>query len=142
MDKLVKGERLGPWSVVSKIQAGGNGVVWRVVDVDSKPAAIKVLTKPKVSAYLRFRGEVEILRTHQDIPGLMPVLGYHFPDKPTDEDPAWYVMPLAQDIGRAIAGKVRGDATLRARIAIEVAAEVAETLIPSHQALNSQVVTR
>jgi serine/threonine protein kinase len=64
MEKLAKGERLGSWTLVSKIQAGGNGVVWRVTGPDGKPAAVKVLTKLKDSAVQRFRGEIEILRTH------------------------------------------------------------------------------
>lgn len=134
MIALTKGQIFGQWALLSKIQAGGNGVVWLVAAPRGDSAAIKVLSKFKESAYKRFRGEVAILSTHCGVPGLMPVLDKHLPDVLTEQDPPWYVMPLAVDINSAIASTVKGDTARRIRVAVRIAAEVGGTLALLHEA--------
>ena len=44
------------------------GEVWKVRGADGTVAAMKILAKPKDSAFQRFKAEVRIHQTHADIP--------------------------------------------------------------------------
>jgi serine/threonine protein kinase len=102
--ELRKGDTFGNWILDFRLGKGGNGDVWSVRGADSRDAtvAIKVLTKSNSAAIIRFRGEVEVLRQHADVSGLLPVLDCYLPDDTTAESLAWYLMPRAKPLMKAL----------------------------------------
>jgi serine/threonine protein kinase len=67
--------------------------------------ALKVLKTKKVDQepYQRFVREIDFLRKHQNVAGLLPLLDAHLPAQPTKDDPAWLAMPIATPITKALA---------------------------------------
>lgn len=96
------GEHVGRWELVETLGKGGNGEVWKVRDQDGRLAAMKISTKPKVSAFERFKAEVQIHLNHHDVPGVLPVIESSVPEVFDAENPPWFVMPLAKKFGRAV----------------------------------------
>ena len=66
---------VGPWTLHERLGRGGNAHVWRASRPGSGTAvALKVINATKVERepYQRFVREIEFLRDHQNVPGLLP----------------------------------------------------------------------
>ncbi len=118
-----RSDRVGLWTLVSRLGRGGNGEVWLAV-ANGKQVAIKLLTKPKPMAYARFRAEVGALKLTAGIRGVLPVLGENLPPELGSARP-WYAMPVATPLLKVVA-----KSTTRAKVL--AIAEAAETLAMLH----------
>jgi serine/threonine protein kinase len=94
----------GKWHRLEKLGSGGNAKVWKVIDKDGREGAIKILNAkdPNSEPYKRFRTEIELLRKIGTTSGVLPLLDEHLPAKPTENDPAWLVTPVAIKLRDAI----------------------------------------
>jgi Protein tyrosine and serine/threonine kinase len=93
----------GDWRVLSRIDGGGNGDVYRCQHLDGTEAAIKVLKRGRDwrgDRMRRFRNEINFLEERRNYPGVLPMLDHALPDDPAE--PAWYVMPLATPLLEAL----------------------------------------
>jgi serine/threonine protein kinase len=97
------GDTIGRWRLISRLGAGGNADVWRA-ECDGEIAAVKVLRSRSAASeqYARFRQEVAALERLRDVPGILPLIEYHLPERPTKLDPAWLAMPVAMPITEAL----------------------------------------
>ena len=125
MLKLEVGNRLGCWELLNCLGKGGNGEVWRVRDEDKRVVAMKVSTKPKLSAFERFKAEIDVHKNHSDVPGVLPVVDQSVPEAFSEENPPWFVMPLASTFRRAVRFDFR-------EIVIAIS-QVVETLVILHE---------
>lgn len=99
---------IGPWTLDERLGRGGNASVWKAFSTDrSAPIALKLINTTKVERepYQRFVREIEFLREHQGMAGLLPLLDAHLPERPTREDPPWLAMPIATPISTALESK-------------------------------------
>ena len=96
------GQRLGRWTLINSIGDGGNADVWRGIDDQAEPAAIKILRGTGGDRYPRFRDEVAFLRSLVADEGVLPLIDAHLPDHPGRRNPAWLAMPLATRIRVAL----------------------------------------
>lgn len=73
--------------------------------------ALKLINSKKVERepYQRFVREIEFLRSHQDVPGLLPLLDAYLPDQPGKDDQLWLAMPIAAPITDALEGRPLDD---------------------------------
>ena len=95
-----RGERLGRWTLVMLLGHGGNGDVWKATDELGDWAAVKVLRRRDRDRLPRFRDEVAF---HQQFPGLRGVLSVVESSLPDSlAEPAWYAMPVAVPIRKAL----------------------------------------
>jgi serine/threonine-protein kinase len=125
MSNLTAGTRLGNWELLQNIGKGGNGEVWKVRSPEGELAAMKISTKPKKSAFERFKAEVHIHQNHADVPGVLPALDCMLTEEFDPETPSWFVMPLARPFRRA----VRNDF----REIVMAVIKIAETLTILHE---------
>ena len=105
-------QAVGPWTLYERLGHGGNANVWRATRPGSETAAaLKVINTSKVERepYQRFVREIEFLRDHQDVPGLLPLLDAYLPDQPSKADQPWLAMPIATPIAKALEGKPLAD---------------------------------
>jgi serine/threonine protein kinase len=101
-------QTVGPWTLGERLGRGGNATVWNATRSGSTTAvALKLINTKKVERepYQRFVREIEFLRDHQDIPGLLPLLDAHLPDQPDKTDQPWLAMPIATPIAQALEGR-------------------------------------
>jgi hypothetical protein len=128
MALLEVGQQVGDWTVVGFIDEGGNGEVWEVADDEGRPAAMKVLRDRRAEsvAYRRFHREIDTVRGLGDHPGVLPILDARLPDEPNRKDRAWYVMPLAQPLERALEGQPVHDVVAAVATLAEVLADLHE----------------
>lgn len=121
---LKRGSTLGPWTLDRQLGEGGNAHVWLATSAAGTSAAVKVLKADASSKALkRFRTEVEAHRRLDDIPGVVPLQGEpHIPERPTEDAPAWFAMPVAARLRKAL-----GERPLLSDVLHRVA-ELAETL--------------
>jgi serine/threonine protein kinase len=85
-------QTVGPWALGERLGRGGNATVWEATQSGSTTAvALKLINTTKVERepYQRFVREIEFLRDHQDIPGLLPLLDAHLPGQPDKTDQPW-----------------------------------------------------
>jgi serine/threonine protein kinase/N-acetylneuraminic acid mutarotase len=122
--RLKANQKVGPWILLSLLGKGGNGEVWESKHDDGSVAAVKCIKsqKPTSEPYQRFVNEVKIQQQLTAVPGLLPLIGAYLPHKPSDADPAWLAMPIAQGIKSFL-----GDSPKLEEV-IEVIAGIAETL--------------
>lgn len=120
----MRGDRAGNWTLKRRLGNGANGEVWLAVSQVGEEVAIKLLKKPKPTAYARFRAEVAALNLVAGIRGILPVLGYDFPAELGASRP-WYAMPIATPL-LSSAGR------MSTRDKIRAIAEVAETMSQLH----------
>lgn len=105
-------QTVGPWTLGDRLGRGGNASVWRATRPGSAAVvALKLINTTKVERepYQRFVREIEFLRDHQDIPGLLPLLGAHLPDQPDKTNQPWLAMPIATPIATALEGRPLAD---------------------------------
>lgn len=122
------GERaIGPWRLERKLGRGGNATVWMAVR-DGQDAAIKVINVRKVDRepYRRFVQEVGFMRSHADVPGLLPLIDAHLPESPSNEDKPWLAMPVATPIAEALADRPLPDVVAALRSIAETLATLQE----------------
>lgn len=97
------GTMCGNWRILSKINGGGNGDVYRCQGPNGPLAAIKILKRGhdrRGDRMPRFRNEIRFLIERKDYPGVLPMLDHALPDDPNQ--PAWYVMPIATPLPEAL----------------------------------------
>jgi len=117
-------QAVGPWTLYERLGHGGNANVWRAIRPGRETAvALKVINTTKVERepYQRFVREIEFLRGHQDVPGLLPLLDAYLPDQPSKADQPWLAMPIAVPIAKALEGRPLADV-------VTAVAVVADTL--------------
>ena len=93
------------WTLLNNLGVGGNGEAWRVSDEHGNVRVMKLL-RPGQERYDRFKREVTAVNdlVPKGFPAL-PIEHAHLPENPTRTDPAFYVMPEAVPIGRALRDK-------------------------------------
>jgi serine/threonine protein kinase len=119
-----RGQTLGPWTLHEQLGRGGNGTVWKATRAGTWTAvALKVLNVTKIEheSYQRFVREIGFLREHQGVPGLLPLVDSHLPDRPSRANRPWLAMPIATPIAQSLAGRPLADI-------VEAMAAVADTL--------------
>lgn len=119
------GARLGKWTLLERLDSGGNGTVWLVEGSDGALGALKILKNaahPKSNR--RFRDEVETMNACKDVPGVLPVLDQHLPPDPSEKNPAWFVMPRATPLEDSLPSGLDD--------AVDVCLSLAETLASLH----------
>jgi serine/threonine protein kinase len=119
-----RGQTVGPWTLHEQLGHGGNGTVWKATRPGAETAvALKVLNVTKIEheSYKRFVREIDFLRQHQGMPGLLPLLDSHLPDQPSKADRPWLAMPVATPLARSLAGRPLPDV-------VKAVAAIAETL--------------
>ena len=127
---------VGPWTLGECLGHGGNATVWKATRSRSVTAvALKLINTTKVERepYQRFVREIEFLRGHQDIPGLLPLLDAYLPDQPGKTKQPWLAMPIATPVTQALDGRQLADV-------VEAAAAIAGTLARLQQ--NSGIAHR
>jgi serine/threonine protein kinase len=122
-----EGKEFKGWTVHEYLGGGGNGVVHRAMREDQR-GAIKIL-KPHLwtgTRYQRFTHEIEGMRRCDGIPGVIPLLDFNAPEKPSNTDPPWIVMGLATPLIVALGENAKVEQVIEACI------EIAETLAALH----------
>jgi serine/threonine protein kinase len=99
-------DKMGKWTLIEPLGAGGNADVWRGVDESGREAAIKILKniRPDSEPYRRFQREVQVhgeLST-QGFPGVLSLIDASLPDSPSRRDPAWLATAIAIPIRDAL----------------------------------------
>jgi len=120
---------VGPWTLDERLGRGGNAEVWRATRSGSAMAvALKLINTTKVERepYQRFVREIEFLRSHQNVLGLLPLLDAYLPDQPDKVDQPWLAMPIATPIAKALEGKPLADV-------VAAVAAIAGTLVRLQQ---------
>ncbi|MGH2739855.1 MAG: protein kinase domain-containing protein [Actinomycetota bacterium] len=117
------GQTIGPWRLNRLLGSGANAEVWEAGNERGDIAAVKVLHRvaPDSEPYKRFRDEISILREVGDLPGVLPIVDFHLPDKPSRGNPAWLAMPVATPIRKALS-----EASVET--VVDAVASIAETL--------------
>lgn len=87
----------------SQIGRGGNGNVHELISIPpmNEKLVVKVLnvrnTNNSSVKYERFKREIEsMINLCKEVDGIMPIIDYCLPEKPSKENPACYVMPYAE----------------------------------------------
>lgn len=114
----------GPWKLLDVLGRGGNATVWRATRPgDEQRVALKVISTKKVEKepYQRFIREIEFLRDHEGLAGVLPVLDAYLPDPLTAGEGPWLAMPIAVPMVTALAERSLADV-------VEGVAAIAETL--------------
>lgn len=122
-----EGKKFKGWAVHERLGAGGNGVVHRTTREDQQ-GAIKIL-KPQLwtgTRYQRFTHEIEGMQRCEGIPGVIPLLDFNAPEKPSNTDPPWIVMGLATPLIVALGENAKLEQV------VEACLEIAETLAALH----------
>jgi len=83
------------YTIKKKLGKGGNGIVYEVVDSKGTHFAKKVLKNIKFKKnYERFKSEIEVLNNLKKKKGIIEIVDYHFPNKITNNDFPYYIMPI------------------------------------------------
>ena len=98
------GSKYGPWVLIRKIGAGGNGEVWEVSRRGFPNHALKLLKSIKQDTYDRFKSEISVLSDNQDIEGLIPLIDKN-ESALNASKPPWFVMPIATEFKKYNKGK-------------------------------------
>jgi serine/threonine protein kinase len=101
-------QRLGPWTLREQLGRGGNATVWAATRRGTRGrVALKVINAKHVEreSYRRFVREIEFLRDHQSVDGLLPLVDAYLPEEPTRTDQPWLAMAIATPIDEALRGR-------------------------------------
>ena len=107
MADLKPGSRVGPWTLVRPLGAGGNATVWVATRGEAEPElALKILNTARADRepYKRFVREISFLRGLPDATGILPLIDAGLPDEASGRDRPWLAMPIATGIADALAG--------------------------------------
>jgi hypothetical protein len=96
---LRPGQVIGRWTLIEKIDGGGNADVWEARATGEKSVAIKFLKKLKDVARARFRDEVMVVSGLHGVTGILPILAH---ESTKDSRIHWYAMPLATPLSKSI----------------------------------------
>src|ERR1043166_5990375 len=90
------GDVIGGWRLVHGLGIGGNAEVWRACKGEHE-LALKILRQLDVTAepYKRFVAEVKVLDMLGPLAGILPLVDYSLPERPSRQNPAWLAMPEA-----------------------------------------------
>lgn len=116
------------WTLTENLGVGGNGEAWRVRSEQGEVRVMKLL-HPGAERYERFKREVIAMNAllPTGFPAL-PIEHQHLPEQPSKTDPAYYVMPEAAPITKALADK-----DTRTKVgAVQQLAEALATLLREH----------
>jgi serine/threonine protein kinase len=124
-----KGKEFKGWTVHERLGKGGNGFVHLAARADQQ-GAIKILKSDLWTGkrYKRFAREIEGMQRCEGIPGVIPLLDFNVPEKPSKTDPPWIVMGLAIPLTKALGKKPKLEQV------VEACLEIAETLATMHAA--------
>ena len=105
--RLVSNRKIGgQWTLIRLLGKGGNGEVWQCRNAKGEEFAIKFLKSAAKEPYSRFYDEVLFMESFGEISGVLPIIAKHIPpfkERYKDKkSPFYYVMPLAQPIGKVI----------------------------------------
>lgn len=117
-------QRLGPWTLREQLGRGGNATVWAATRRGTRGrVALKVINAKHVERepYRRFVREIEFLRHHQSVEGLLPLVDAYLPEEPTRTDQPWLAMAIATPIDEALRGRPLSDV-------VDAVATIADTL--------------
>ncbi len=117
-------KKIGPWTLGDQLGRGGNATVWTATRSENDtPVALKIINVRKVSRepYQRFVREIDFLRSHKSVEGLLPLVDAHLPAEPTKDDRPWLAMPIANPIDNALSGRPLHEV-------VEAVATLADTL--------------
>ena len=95
------------FTVGDKIGCGGNGSVYLVNNLKpntDRVYVVKILSLnrwankyTKKKRYNRFKKEIDtVLKLHEQIPGIMGIVDFYYPDVFKGNEDVWYMMPKAQ----------------------------------------------
>lgn len=121
--KLKAGTQVGPWTMISELGSGGNGVVWLAERADTT-AALKVLANPGGDRWARFRDEVEVMRRLGDHPGVLRLIDAYVPQV-RGKERAWLATPEATPVAVALADATVAEVVEAVRHYAEVLADLA-----------------
>lgn len=99
------GSQVGPWTLEERLGRGGNGTVWSARrSAGEAPVALKIINTNRMDRepYQRFVREIEFLRKHQSVDGLLPLLDAYLPGEPSKGVRPWLAMPIATPISQAL----------------------------------------
>jgi len=105
MNLYKKNEYVGKWKLLKPLGSGGNSTVWEAMDVSNK-VALKIIN-PDIDddkKLQRFKTEIEVQSelSVKNIKGVLPLLEFNLPEKPTRDNPIWIAMPIAQSMRDAL----------------------------------------
>jgi len=92
-----KNQKFGEWILLEYLGGGGNGEVWKAINLKDEIQAIKILKKIKPKAYSRFIDEIKILEKNSNLTGLIPITAKFLPESLKNNIP-FYVMPIAESL--------------------------------------------
>ncbi len=116
------------WTLIENLGVGGNGEAWRVRDEQGDIRVMKLIY-PGDERYERFKREVTAVNALvlEGFPAL-PIEYSYLPECPSKTDPAFYVMPEAVPVAKALAEK-----GVREKVAaVRQFAEALATLLREH----------
>lgn len=103
-----QGQTVGPWTLGERLGRGGNATVWIATRAGTPDqVALKLINSTKVEKepYQRFVREIEFLREHQSVTGVLPLIDAHLPEQPSKLNSPWLAMPVATPIADALERK-------------------------------------
>jgi serine/threonine protein kinase len=95
------------------------------------PAHVQTTLPP--TPYQRFVREIQFLRDHQGLPGLLPLVDAHLPDSPTKSDQPWLAMPIATPIGEALVAASLEQVVAAVSVIADTVARLQEQLNVAHR---------
>jgi serine/threonine protein kinase len=124
-----EGKKFKGWAVGKRLGEGGNGIVYRATRAGQE-GAIKILKRERGwwtrKQCKRFADEIEGMRRCEGISGVIPLLEFNAPEKPSKNDPPWIVMGLAEPLTDALGKKPKLEQV------VEACLKIAEALAAMH----------
>lgn len=83
------------YKIIKELGKGSNGIVYKVDDSQGNFFAKKVLKNIKSKKnYERFKSEIEVLNNLKSKKGIIEIIEHHFPEKISNNDLPYYIMPI------------------------------------------------
>src|ERR1041385_876334 len=97
------GDVIGGWRLVHWLGKGGNAEVWRACRGEHE-LALKILRQfdVRTEPYKRFMAEVKVLDMLGSRAGILPLVQYSLPERPSRQNPSWLAMPEATSVELAL----------------------------------------